>query len=162
MAQTYFTISTSVSGFVSPTQLANSGSVYANAPDFSSCGNLYSSYRVVAMECHVEPFFPVNTTGVTVPAALAVCSFQAGAAPNTYQNILDGSDSRLCSGYKAYTFAVDFRGDPNARLWTVTTSAITSANTYGLAVAGSSTASTVSTLVWAVAVWSIVEFQTSA
>ncbi len=161
MAFSAVNLSTGVGGTIAATTLCNSASVSASAPDFSSCANLYTAYRVVAMEVHVLPYFPVNTTGVTVPAVIATCEFQAGLIPGTYAQMADGSNPRLCSGYKQYKFAVDFKRDPNAQLWTPTTSAVSSGNSYGIALVSGGLASTASTSVWFVQAYALVEFQTA-
>ncbi len=161
MAFSPVNISTGAGGSVAATTLCNSAGVSASAPDFSSCANLYTAYRVVAMEVHVLPYFPVNTTAVTVPSVMATCEFQSGLIPATYAQIADGSNARLCSGYKEARFGVDFRKDPNAQLWTPTTSAIASGNSYGVALVSGGMASTASTAVWFVQAYALVEFQTA-
>ncbi len=161
MALSAANVSTGAGGTVAATTLCNSASVSASAPDFSSCANLYTAYRVVAMEVHVLPYFPVNTTAVTVPSVMATCEFQSGQIPATYAQIADGSNARLTSGYKEARFAVDFRRDPNAQLWTPTTSAIASGNSYGVALVSGGQASTASTAVWFVQAFALVEFQTA-
>lgn len=161
MAFSAANISTGVGGSVAATTLCNSAGLSASAPDFASCANLYTAYRVIAMEVHVLPYFPVNTTAVTVPSVMATCEFQAGLIPATYAQIADGSNPRLCSGYREAKFAVDFRRDPNAQLWTPTTSAVSSGNSYGIAVVSGGLASTASTSVWFVQAYALVEFQTA-
>ncbi len=161
MTFTAANLATGAGGTIAATTLCNSASLSASAPDFSSCANLYTAYRVLAMEVHVLPYYPVNTTAVTVPAVIATCEFQAGLIPATYAQMADGSNTRLTSGYRAAKFAVDARGDPNAMLWTPTTSAIASTSSFGIAVVSGGLASTATTNVWFVQAYALVEFQTA-
>lgn len=155
-------ISTSAGGVIPAGGLVSTGSVNS-APDFSSCTALYQVYRVRAVEVHVLPFYPVATSTVVVPALIAVCPYQNGNPPASLQGIIDSSGSVMCSGYRGYKFTADFRRDPNAHLWTPVTSGIATTSQFGIAVCGQTApTSTVSTPVWAIVAWAIVEFQAAS
>jgi len=162
MALPVGTLSTGVGGVVAATTLVSSASVQSTAPDFASCANLYTSYRIRALEVKVLPFFPVNTTAVTVPALIAVCPFQNSGIPVTLASILDATDSQCCSGYRSYTFTADWGRDPNAKLWTLTNTAVAAGSSFGVCCIGFATGSTASTPVWALIAYAVVEFQLAA
>lgn len=155
-------ISTSAGGVLTAGQLASTGNVNS-APDFSSCTALYQVYRVRALEVQVLPFYPVETTSVVVPALIAVCPYQNGAPPTSLQGMVDSTGSIMCSGYRGYKFAADFRRDPNAHLWTPVTSGIATTSQFGIAYCGQTAPTvTVSVPVWAVVSWAVVEFQAAS
>ncbi len=156
------TLSTGAGGVVALTTLVSSANVSASCPDFSSCANLYVAYRVLALECVVKPFYPVNTTAVTVPASIVVAPFQAGTGATTYAGMLDTSRSVVASGYSGGRFFADAQSDPNAKLWTQVTAAIGASNAFGLQCIGDSVAATATTYVWRVNAWAVVEFRTAA
>ncbi len=156
------TISTGAGGTVALQTLASSANVSALAPDFSSCANLYVAYRVLAIEVLVMPFFPVNTTAVTVPVTMVVAPFQAGTGATTYGGLVDTSRSVVTSGYRSGKFYADAKQDKNAQLWTPITAAIGASNAFGLQVIGDAVACTASTPVWRSNLWYLVEFRTAA
>lgn len=155
-------ISTSAGGVIGAGTLLSTGSVNS-APDFASCTGLYQVYRVRAVEVQVLPFYPVATSTVVVPALIAVAPYQNGAPPTSLQGMIDATGSIMCSGYRGYKFAADFRRDPNAHLWTPVTSGIATTSQFGIALCGQTApTSTASTPVWAVVAWAVVEFQTAS
>lgn len=159
MALATSSVSTSAGGVVTLTTLVNSSTSITGAADFSSCANMYVAYRVLAFEVRLLPFFPVNTTTVTVPVSIAVGPFMTGAGFTTFAGALDDSRSRCVSGYKEHTFYADNDGDLSAKLWNPTTGSIPSAQSFGLQCIGDSPTSTVSTPVWRVVSWALVEFK---
>lgn len=162
MGGTTATLSTGGGGVLALSTLGNTSLVSTTCADFASCANLYVAYRVIAMEVVVLPFFVANTTAVTVPVTIIVAPFMAATGFTTYAGAIDSSRSQVCSGYKSYKFTASNKGDNDAKLWTPTTAAIAGAEAYGLQCIGDATASTVSTPVWRVNVWYVVEFMLAA
>lgn len=158
MAANIATLSTNGAGIIVLSTLASSISV-STLPDFSAAATMWSAYRCRAIKVMVLPFYPVNTTTITVPAAIAVGPYENGVNSTTFTGYMDGPRVKLCSGYKAYTFYADYRMNNDAQLWTPVSSAIAGAEAFGISCIGFSTAATVSTSVWAVQAWYDVELR---
>jgi hypothetical protein len=158
MGSPEFTVSTNVSGILALGTLASTVNVNL-APDFTALGGVYQMYRCRSIVVQVQPFFPVNTTAVTVPALIYVAPFYSGNSLNSIQGHIDGTGTKICSGYKGYTFATDYKGDLDSHLWTPTSAAIAGAEAFGFTLIGTNVASTFSTVVWRCVIHYIVEFR---
>ncbi len=158
MAANIATLSTNAAGVIVLTTLASSISV-STLPDFTSAASMWSAYRCKAIKVQVLPFYPNVTTATTVPAAIAVGPYENGVNSTTFVGYMDGPRVKLCSGYKGYEFYADYRKNKDAQLWTPVSSAIAGAEAFGISCIGFSTASTVSTTVWAVQAWYDVELR---
>lgn len=154
-------LSTSVAGIIAATGLCSSNTATVT-PDWTSATAMWSSFRVHRIKIQWEPAYPVNTTAITVPAALWMIPFYGGVVPTTIAGFADSSGVRQVSGYRGGTMTVDFltmAKDGDSHLWTPTNTTIPTSEQYGLAVMGSATASTASTLVWKYSVWLDVELK---
>lgn len=151
------TVGTNGAGVIPLSLLASSANVNGY-PDFTSASNLYTLYRVHAFKLTFWPVLKVNTTAVNAPAYVVTAPFRAGLAPTTIQQLQESPDSVSMSGYDKCLATVNWKGDPDAHLWTATNSAIASAEAFGMAIAGSSVLATSSTNTWYVYIEALVEF----
>lgn len=162
MAGAEFTISTTAGGVVSLAQILNSANV-TTCPDWSSASGMFQLYRVRTMVVKVEPFYPVTTwNGVsitTVPAALYVAPFYAGALLTSLQGHLDSPAVKMCSGYRPMTYSIDFKGDIESHFWTAVGVAQPAVEQFGATVIGQNATSTANTPVWRGVVWYEVELK---
>lgn len=159
LIQTNFAVQTNVGGTLSATSIAGSNQVQSSCPDFAQYAGLYVQYRVRAMKVTLSPCFVVNTTTVTVPASVAVGEFRGGLGGATYSSLRQSPSGRILSGYKRYVVSCDWDGDIDAHLWSPTTAAITTAESFGLTIAGMATPSTANTYVYSCDVEYAVEFR---
>lgn len=158
------TVSTNGSGFIPITTIASSGSV-SGLSDFSNVSGLYLEYRVRGMKATLMPINAVNISGVAAPPAMLVTAFfSSGVAAVTFQQALDSSGAKFHSGYRTIVAEVDFKGNKDAQLWTPTTAAVTSAETYGIFItdSGVAPASSVTTTMYRLVAEYIVEFRSAA
>jgi len=154
-------VSTNGAGVIPATTMIATGSVTSCA-DWASCAAMYSSYRVRAIRVIALPAFVANTTAVTVPALIYVVPYYGGVIPSTISGFADTSGAIAVSGYKSMKKSVDFLTlnlDADSHLWTPTNTSITASEQFGIACMGTTTASTVSTLVWKTTYWFEVEFK---
>jgi len=158
-------VSTDGTGRVPITTLASSGAVSALS-DFTKVAGLYLAYRVKAMQATLHPTFATNVAGVAPsPSTLVTFGFTSGLAAANYQDAIDSNDFKQHSGYaKGIRSAIDWTGNTDAHLWTPTNAAVTSAETYGVAIVedSSATVSQVSTLYFTGVVEYVVEFMSAA
>jgi hypothetical protein len=157
-------INTTAGGIIGSTNLCDSQLVQSCA-DWSSCAAMYSSFRVRAIKAYAFPAYRVNTTAVTVPAMVYVIPFYGNLIPTTIPGFADSSEVKIVSGYDKWSHAADFltlEKDGDAHLWTPTNTTVTSAERFGLAIMGTATASTASTLVWKLTYFFDVEFKAMA
>lgn len=159
VAGTNFSIQTNVGGTYGATAIATSNNLSGTA-DFANLAGLYTAYRCKAMKIMVRPFYPCNTTGITVPAAIAIGDFVGGLGGATYASVRQQPEGRVCSGYKAYDFYCDYRGNKDAQLWSQTTAPISTAESYGIIAVGFGIGATPNTYFWSVDIDYLVEFRT--
>jgi len=155
-------LSTNAGGLLIAATLSSSANA-SSAADFANLAGLFLSYRVRAIKTRVLPFAPVpyyNGVGVVLPPPLvAVGEWRGGLAGATFQSIADSSKSHIVSCFKEHTFTTHFDKDNDAQLWTPTTTAIPTSESYGLVVCGGPTASTVNLAVWAVVSEYLIQFR---
>lgn len=152
------TVSTTAGGVVALATLANAAGVSALS-DFSSMATVYTTYRVKAIRVDWFPVVVVNTTAITVPPIIAVFPSFANTVPTTFQQALDSTGLKLCSGYKQGSCMTSWKGDPDAHLWTGTGSAIGNNEQFLISCIGTAATSTASTAVWRVIPQYLVEFR---
>ncbi len=153
-------LTTNGSGVLPFQYLADSTQISSLA-DFSATAALYTQYRAVAVRVTLMPYFPVNTTGVVVPATVIAAPFRGGLAPASLVQFMESTDRTIMSGYKQYVLTTHFQGDNDAHLWTQTTAAISATESYGLVILGQSVGATANTNVWNLLVEWLVEFRVS-
>ncbi len=162
---TRFSVSTDGTGRVPITTLISSASV-SGLTDFTKCAGLYLAYRVKAMKATWNPVFSANVAGVAPsPSTLVSFGFTSGIAAASYQDAIDSSDFKIHSGYAQKASAeIDWNGNTDAHLWTPTTAAITSSESYGVAIVEdtSATISQLSTLYYTGVAEYVVEFASAA
>jgi len=151
-------VSTNAGGLIPITTIASSVNVNAYG-DFSGLAGLYNSYRVHAFKLTFWPVYKVNTTAVTSPVFVACAPFRGGLTPTTMQQLQESPDCAYMSGYDRGVSTVNYNGDNDAHLWTPTNAAVTSSETFGLAICGSTIAATASTQVWYIQIEAVVEFR---
>lgn len=158
-------VSTDGTGRVPITTLASSAAVSA-LTDFTKCAGLYLAYRVKCMRTTLNPVFQANVAGIAPsPATLVTFFFTSGVAAANYQDAIDSSGYRQHSGYSLKIVAqADWKGQPDAQLWTPTTAAVTAAESYGIAIVEdtSATVSQLSTLYYTGVTEYDVEFMAAA
>lgn len=157
-------VATNASGFIPITTLVSSASV-SGLSDFTNVSGLYLEYRVRGMKATLMPIFATNVAGVAPsPAMLVTAFFSSGVAAVTFQQALDSSGAKFHSGYRTITAEVDSKGFPDAQLWTPSTSAVTSSESYGIFItdSGVAPASQVSTTYYRLVQEYIVEFRSAA
>lgn len=157
-------IATNGSGFIPISTIASSGLV-SGLSDFANIAGLYLEYRVRGMKATLMPIFAVNISGVAPsPAMLCTAFFSSGLAATTWQQAIDSSGAKLHSGYRTITAEVDWSGNKDAQLWTPSTSAVTSAETYGIFItdSGVAPASQLSTTYFRLVAEYLVEFRSAA
>lgn len=158
------TISTSAGGVIAAAGVTSTASVTSCA-DWASCANMYSSYRVRRIKVVAMPFYPVNTTAVTVPALAWVVPFYGALYPSTAAGFADSSGMKIVSGYKEWVFTCNnLKGDRDldSKLWTPTNATIPTTEQYGIAIMGNAVASTASTPVWRYTAFFEIEFKIMA
>jgi hypothetical protein len=157
-------INTTAGGIIGSTNLCDSQLVQSCA-DWSSCAAMYASFRVRSIKVIAKPAYKVNTTAITVPAMVYVIPFYGNLIPTTVPGFADSSEVKVVSGYEPWTFGADFltlEKDGDAHLWTPTNTTVTSAERFGIAIMGTATPSTASTLVWKLTYFFDVEFKQMA
>jgi hypothetical protein len=122
-----------VSGYI--TVASFSSSLVTSCLDWSGLAGLFLEYRVRALEVIFTPYYKVNTTALVPPAKLVICSWNAGTSPSTYNQLCDGTNSKVFDAREQITYAVeaDTSADSPNMQWTGITGAPPSANTFGIA-----------------------------
>jgi len=159
LVQSNYQISTGAGGTIAAVQVCGSGQAQSSCPDFASFANLFALYRVRAMRVQLKPFYVCNTTSIVVPASVAIGEFRGGLGGATYNSLRQSPTGKIYSGYKSAMLSCDWDKDPDAHLWSATTAAVPTLETYGFTACGNSIASSTNTYVWSVDVDYIVEFR---
>lgn len=163
MGAVEYTVSTNASGVIASNVIAGSNIPFVSCPDFASTAGLYQLYRVHAIEVKFFPLYlaPVyNGVNVTTcPAYACITPYYNNFGVTSLQGHIDATDMRTITGYTGGTFTTSFRGDPEAHFWTPVNTAVPVAESFGLIMQGTSTASTASIVVWRYLAWYLVEFK---
>jgi hypothetical protein len=124
-------LSTNAAGYL-PAASAFSSTNAFSAPDFASLANLFTSYRVVAIEVIFAPIANVNTTISLEVGTFASCEWNGGTSPSTYQQICDGANLKVHDARKIVKISAKNHQLQNKE-WTSITSAVTGTQTFGIA-----------------------------
>lgn len=124
-------LNTNAAGYL-PSASSFSSSNAFSATDFASLANLFTSYRVVAMEVIFMPVTVVNTSISIEAGPYVTCEWNGGTSPSTYQQICDGANMAPRDGRKIVVVAAKNRQLQNKN-WTSITSAVTGTDTFGIA-----------------------------
>jgi len=132
------TIATSAGGFIS-SQNVNSGSV-TSSNGWSNFSSRFQQYRVRAIRIRLVPIVDM-TTAVTAgggavtphPTALMFANYKGGINYSNYSELCAGTNAKLFNGRETVIeYAVDWRGNGEARLWSDTNAAIPTSQLFGI------------------------------
>jgi hypothetical protein len=137
------------------------------ATEWASFAARYQQYRVKAVRVRMTPVYPVSgppvASGQTGHSQLYVGDYIGSSVPTTAAQVLSDERAIVVSTFKAFTYTVTSKRNPNALLWNPTTAAVPSANDFGIAWASSTVAALLcaSTIYYAYDVEWVVEFRGS-
>jgi hypothetical protein len=108
------------------------------ATEWSSFAARYQEYRVKEIVVTVYPYYNVSQQGVTgaVPLDIYVLfDFLAGNTPSSITGAI--ADERAVvqsSGQPSFSYTTTWDKNPNAKLWTTTSSPVPTSSTFGIGI----------------------------
>lgn len=130
------TISTSAAGYI-PLQKIETNSV-ATWSDFASIASRFSEYRVKALRVRWYPLVnnsPAATNTYTVvppPSPIIGAVYNNASGYGSANTLLQGAENQLWEVGRKVDKSVDWSGNPDAKLWTETTTQIPFAQSFGI------------------------------
>jgi len=118
----------------------------APATEWASFAARYQQYRVKSVKMIACATNPAASPGNAPVVPLYVSDFIGSSVPSSAAQILADEGSRVISSKNDFTFRATWARNPNAKLWTPTSGAITTANSYGIAFASNTAVTAVSSL----------------
>jgi len=136
-----------------------SGTV-TSASDWTSLSAVYQSYRIKQMRFHFIPIQTSSNAATTYMPSLVIGRFWGAIASQatTVVQILNEPGSIIESSLEKITMETNFRGYPDAQLWTATGTAVPAVNQFGFVVMGSNTVGVASSLLADLYIEYIVDF----
>lgn len=113
------------------------------ATEWASFAARYQQFRVRSLRLILEPCFPAD---VESPAnqsnhsALYVSDYIGSTAPGTAAQVLADERAIVIGTNRRLDYFVDWKRNPNAKLWNPTSAALPVANSFGIAFASHPTA----------------------
>jgi len=129
--------------------------------EFASFAARYQQYRVRSLRlkaCASQKATTLNNYG----CAVYISDFIGASVPASAAQVLSDEGSIQVNSSSDFTFVATWNKNPNARLWTPTSAAISTANSYGIAFAGDTSATLgAGTTVWSYTLEAEVELRGS-
>jgi len=150
--------------------ISTAGGVIATSYNSSQCNNAsewtsfsvrYQEYRVKAMKVTLRPVYPSSQVGI-VHTSVAIDQYAQNAAATTFASVVSGERSKILGSNDTISMSCDWDKNPNAKLWTLCTSTVPVANSYGINLCTPTTPLlTASTTYFAVDIEYLVEFRSA-
>jgi len=132
------TLSTSAGGFIPATQITSDGC--RGATEWASFAARYTQFRVKSMRIRLIPIVDA-TTAVTAgggavtphPTGLCFAQYAEGLGYGNYAGVYAGAGAKLFNGSeRIIEYAFDWRGNPDAKLFSATNAAIPTSQIFGV------------------------------
>lgn len=103
--------------------------------EWASYAARFGQYRVLKMSLHFKPTMPVNSgvIATNLLSSMYFSDFMATTIPTTAASIVADRSFREFSTGRAFVYTTTWNRNPNAKLWTPTSTAIPATSRYGIA-----------------------------